>query len=403
MTATKNYPRLLVASEFPPNVSGGGGTIVRQMLKDWPVDRLFWWSCQPDRDRRFGQQVAAHRVATIPTRLYPYRRLRWQKTFLLKHVWSRWAAHHFRKTLSLFKPDVVWALPISWSIPPLVKALLPANIPFHVSVMDYADCSGWVRQFGAAQACLLQEQLELLYARATTRDAIYYPMIADLRARTGRDADGPVHAGLEKEDFEYLQTKTVVPDDQIRIAYTGTISYEEDFAKFVQALAAVRHKFTKKVSLEIFSSHSYRDRLWFDASWMNERGNMAEPQFSAEVRKCAWGFAMMSLAEENRSDRFSLPTKFASSVATGLPVFALGHPESSLIKAAQQYRVGVCATSGEQEYLRSKVLEAFSIKNPWEIFGPEIRRCAREEFDAARTRQMLHQCFFTGILASPKM
>lgn len=392
----ENHPPLLIAAEFPPNASGGGGAIVRQMLKDWPVDRLFWWSCQPDRDKRFGQKVAAHRVATIPPRLYPNRRFRSPKVWFLRHVWSRWAAHHFHSTLSLFKPEMVWVIPSSWSIPPLVNALLPANLPFHVSVHDYADCNDWVKPFGLAQARRLQAQLELLYARATSRDGIYYPMIADLRARTGRDAIGPVHAGLEKMDFEYLQTKTTGPGDQIRIAYTGTISREENFAQFVQALAAVRPRFSKVVSLEIFSSHSYRDRPWFDATWMNERGNLAEPQFSVELKKCAWGFVMMSLAEDDRSQRFSLPTKFASCMAAGLPVFALGHPECSLIKAAQQYRVGACATSGEQEYLRAKVWEAFSLQNPWEIFGPEIRRCAREEFDAVRIRQMLHQCFITG-------
>jgi hypothetical protein len=399
------YPKLLVAAEFPPNASGGGGTIVRQMLKDWPVDRLFWWSCLPDRDQRFGQQVADHRVATIPPKLYPNRRFRSPKICFLKHVWSRWATRHFRKTLALFKPEVVWVIPSSWSIPPLVKALLPANLPFHVSVHDYADCSVWVKSFGPAQARQLQAQLELLYARANSRDAIFYPMIADLRSRTGRDAVGAVHAGLEKKDFEYLQAKANGPGEQIRIAYTGTISCEEDFAQFVQALAAVRPKLSKTVSLEIFSSHSYRDRPWFDASWMNEHGNLAEPQFSTELKKCAWGFVMMSLAGDDHSHFFSLPTKFVSCLAGKLPVFALGHPESSLIKLAQQYRVGVCATSGEPEYLQSKVREAFSIENPWEIFGPEIRRCAREEFDAVRIRQMLHQCFFTGAAgkANPKV
>ncbi len=392
----ESFPRLLVAAEFPPNASGGGGTIVRQMLKDWPVDRLFWWSCIPDADKRFGQQVAAHRVATIPPKLYPHRRFRAPKTWLLRQVWSRWAAHHFRATLAVFKPEAVWAIPVSWSIPPLVRALLPAGLPFHVSVHDYADCHGWTKSFGLTEVRRLQAQLELLYARATTRDAIAYPMIADLRARTGRDAVGSVHAGLEKGDFERLQARSGGPAGQIRIAYTGTISYEEDFARFVQALAAVRPKFARTVSLEIFSSHSYRERPWFDASWMNEHGNVVEPQFSAELKKCAWGFVMMSLEEQDRSDRFSLPTKLASCLAAGLPVFTLGHPDSSLVKLAQQYRVGVCATSGEQEYLRSKVREALSIENPREIFGPEIRRCAREEFDAARIRRTLHECFFTG-------
>ncbi len=42
-----HFPRLLVATEFAPNMPGGGGSgaVMRQMLKDWPAEKLFWWSC----------------------------------------------------------------------------------------------------------------------------------------------------------------------------------------------------------------------------------------------------------------------------------------------------------------------------------------------------------------------
>ena len=387
------YPRLLVATEAPPNASGGGGTIVRQMLKEWPVDRLFWWSCFPDDDPRFGQRVAAHRVARIPWKLYPQRRWRAQKSWLLEHFWSRWAAHHFRRTLSLFEPEAIWVIPISWSIPPLARTLLSSDIGFHVSVHDYPNCNNWVEQFGLDRTRRFAALSDLLYSKATTRDAISHPMIADLRARTGSDAVQVLRSGLEKKDFDYLLAKSVVPNDPIRIAYVGSISLEEDFACLVQALVALRSQLTKPVSLELFSAHSYRDRAWFDPSWMHERGNLAEPQFTNALRECTWGFALMALAEDNPNQRFSFPTKFTSYLTAGLPIFSLGHPESSLIKMARQYRVGICVTSGEQEVLRPKVLEAFSLENPWKIFGPEILRCARDEFDTDQRRQVLYDCF----------
>ena len=218
-------------------------------------------------------------------------------------------------------------------------------------------------------------------------------MIADLRARTGSDAVQMLHAGLEKEDFDYLVAKSAIPGDQIRIAYSGTISRENDFLRFVQALAAIRSQLPKPVSIELFSSHSYSNRSWFDPSWMHERGHLAGLQFTNALRECAWGFALMSLAEDDLSHRLSFPTKFISYLAAGLPVFTLGDPETSVVKMAQQYRVGICVTSGDQEVLRPKMQEAFSIENPWKVFGPEILRCAREEFDAARRRQTLYECF----------
>jgi hypothetical protein len=392
---TADYPRLLVATEAPPNASGGGGAILRQMLKEWPVDRLFWWSCLPDNEPRFGQRVAAHRVAHIPWKLYPQRRWRAQRSWLLEKVWNPWAARHFRKTLSLFKPDAIWVIPISWSIPPMARTLLPSNIGFHVSVHDYPDCNNWVEQFGLDQTRRFTALSELLYSRATTRDAISRAMVEDLRARTGSDAVQVLRSGLEKKDFDYLQAKSAVPSDTIRIAYAGTITLQDDFACLVQALVALRPQLPRPVSLEIFSGHSYCDRAWFDPTWMHERGNLPEPQFSTAMRECTWGFALMALAENNPSQRFSFPTKFTSYLMAGLPIFSLGHPGSSLTEMVQHYRVGVSSSSGKQEILRPKVLEAFSLENPWKTFGPEILRCAREEFDAARRRQVLYDCFRT--------
>src|SRR5262245_56731004 len=108
---TDHFPRLLVATEFAPNASGGGPAVVRQMLKDWPAQNLFWWSCLPDPDIRFRQDVADHRVAAIPRKWYPHRRLRFVKSWLQEKFWSARAARHFRRTLELLKPDVLWVIP----------------------------------------------------------------------------------------------------------------------------------------------------------------------------------------------------------------------------------------------------------------------------------------------------
>jgi hypothetical protein len=387
-------PRLLVATEAPPNGSGGGGAILRQMLKEWPTDRLFWWSCVADIDPRFGQQVAAHRVARIPWKLYPHRKWRRQKCWLLKNVWSPWATRHFRATLAELKPDVVWVIPISWSIPPISKVLASSNLAYHVSVHDYPDCNNWVEQFGVEHTRRFMALTEILYAKASSRDAISRLMLDDLKTRTG--CDGRIlRSGLQSQDFYYLQGKTTVPNDPIRIAYAGSITWEEDFLCLVRAIDAVRTKLPRPVTLELFSGQSYANRSWFDPAWMREHGNLPEPRFSTELRNCSWGFALMALGEDNASQRFSFPTKFTSYLMAGLPIFSLGHPKSSLTEMAQRFRVGVHSSSGRLEDLTPKVFEAFSIENPWKVFGAEMIRCAREEFDAEAGRIFLYDCFRT--------
>jgi hypothetical protein len=385
---TGRVPKLLVASESSPNAAGGSGAIIRQMLKDWPAENLFWWSCLPERNHHFGRKVAAHAVALIPRKLYPNIRWRPQKSWLLETFWLPWATRHFRNTLDALQPDVVWVHAHGWSIPPLARALPPAGVGFHVSIHDYADAHE-----ASAPSLRLAAGQEQLYASAHTRDAICRPMLDDLRAKTGRD--GTIgRAGLEPEDLDFLSRQTVVRDEVIRIAYAGTILVEAEFALFARALARIRRQLPRPVTIEFFGDHSYRTREWFDASWMNERGHLAARELSTELKKCAWGFSPMGLTDEKpRYNRFSLPTKFVSYLAAGLPVIMLGHPESSLAKLAGEHPVGPCILSGDHDRLSRELAAALSDPQPWSTFGPGILRCARAEFDAQRMRAVLFDCF----------
>jgi hypothetical protein len=383
-----HFPRLLVATESSPNAAGGSGAIIRQMLKDWPAENLFWWSCLPERNNHFGRKVAAHSVALIPRKLYPNRRWRAQKSRLLETFWLPWATRHFRNALDVFKPDVVWVHAHGWSIPPLARALPPAGVGFHVSIHDYADAHETTAH--SLRWAALQEQL---YASANTRDAICQPMLDDLRAKTGRE--GTIgRAGLEPGDLDFLSHKMEIPAEVIRIAYAGTILVEDEFALFARALAQIRRQLPRPVTIEFFGDHSYRAREWFDPAWMNERGHLPSRELSAELKKCAWGFSPMGLTDDKpRYNRFSLPTKFVSYLAAGLPVIMLGHPESSLAKLARAHPVGPCITSGDTDGLSRELAQALADPNPWSKFGPEILRCARAEFDAQRMRTVLFDCF----------
>jgi hypothetical protein len=346
------FPKLLVATEFPPNASGGGPAVVRQMLREWPVEKLCWWSCLPERNQRFGQKVSAHQVAKIPPRLYPNERWAHQRAWLLENFWSHWAAGNLRATLATFEPEVIWVIPHAWAIAPLAKVLVDSSFAFHTTVQDFVTGNGYARRFGDATCVRLAAQADALYASATTRDATSHPMIADLRARTGADAAQMLHAGLEENDFAHLAQKADGPVEAIRIAYAGTIVVEKEFALFVNALKQVRAQLSASVTLGFFAAHRYSTKPWFDSSWMIDRGNLPEPALTEALRECSWGFAPMALTDDDpRYNRFSFPTKFISYLAAGLPVITLGHPEASVVKMAKTYRVGPCVTSGDAERL----------------------------------------------------
>ena len=387
------FHRLLLATEFPPNASGGGPAVVRQMVKDWPVEKLFWWSCRPDPDQRFSQKVAGHAVARIPQKLYPQRRLCLLRSWLMEQVWSRWAAWHLKRTLLTIRPDVIWVIPHAWSILPLHAVLPGTNIPFHVSAHDYPDIRGSIARFGLGRCRRMAAMVDKLYADATTRDAISQPMLDDLRARTGCNGS-LARAGLEREDFDFLSGKPEARTGPVRVAYAGTIVAEREFALFTKALARIRQQLPMPVWLDLFNDQSYRSRGWFDAAWMREHGNLPAAELSRALRDCTWGFSPMELTDDNpRYNRFSFPTKFITCLAAGLPVITLGHPESSVVKMATAYPVGLCITDNNVENLSAELLAALSDPNAGLKYRAGIQRCAAEMFDARRMRRVLYDGF----------
>ena len=402
----KKIPKLLVATEFPPNASGGGPSVVRQMLKDWPTDRLSWWSCVPDNDQRFRQFTASHRVAAIPQKLQPQIRFSKLKSSLLHAFWVPWATLHFRRTLEIEKPDVVWVIPHDWSILPIGKVLLGSKPkaklslpPFHVSVHDYADAHHRADKFGEFCCQSIVTTAERLYKASATRDVISHPMLVDLFEKTGQPATQILRAGLESEDLELLDHKTSSQHKVIKIAYAGTIIVEEVFSMFIEALKQVRPSIKKPLELHFFGAHSYAGRKWFDNEWMKEHGNLREDELLNELRVCDWGFSPMALTDEDpRYNRFSLPTKFITYLAAGLSVITLGHPESSLIKIARCYEVGLCSCTTNPDELAEQLRTVLSYSAPWEYFKSEIIRCAQTEFNAETMRSKLYECLGQTIM-----
>ncbi len=390
MTASmpvSSFPRLLVVTEFSPNGSrgGGSGAVMRQMLKEWPTEGLFWWSCFPDHNRFFGQQVAAHRVARIPYKWYPLHRWVALKSWMMNTFWTPWAARHLRKTLEVLKPEAIWFHAHAWAIPAAARVLPGSGIGFHVSIHDYMGrpscrCD---RDFA--------RNAEELYARAVTRDVISRQMLEDLRARY--NVPGTINrAGLEQEDFDYLAQPSPGPGRTVRIAYAGTIIAAEEFALTVQALRQIRDQLSRPLTLEFYGTVSHAREEWFDPTWMTEHGLLNAAELKEALKGCDWGISPMHLSEDNpRYNRFSLPTKFVGYLQAGLPMIVIGHPESTVVKMATEYQIGLCVSDPQD--LRAKLQAALSEPASKARYRSEIQRCARAGFDARRMRTVLYENF----------
>jgi hypothetical protein len=293
-----------------------------------------------------------------------------------------------------------------------------------VTIQDFPDCHGHEEAWGHERVLRMARLQEQIYARADTADATSLPMLEELERRTGKRGLQMLHQGLEPEDFAYLksvvssssrlvgQTEPVSASNEeprtknyepIKIAYAGTILCQREFALFVEILKQLREPNqepgTKNYELHFYGAHSYREAPWFDATWMQEHGNLSERDLLKALRTCDWGFIPMSLDDEDpRYNRFSFPTKFITYLAAGLPIIAMGHPESSVMKMASQGKTGVVAEKADT--LADILATAFSNHRGERLLTSNIYACADKFFHANRIRKVLHACL-AGKLPEP--
>lgn len=428
--------KLLVATDFPPDAKGGGPAVVRQMLENFPGE-IHWWSGRK-AESRGGFSVTSSK-SFPPGKLMPSRKLTHLKACLMEHLWAPLAARDFRRTIERVQPDCIWVIPHDWSILPIHR-VLGANsqvakpktqspngksqtpnpkseitnrqsplanrkspIPsWHTTIQDYPDAHGHPAAWGRGVCERLTGSQDDLYRSATSRDATSLPMLEDLESRTAAKGAQMLHQGLEAEDFAYLD-KSEIPNPNskiLKIAYAGTILVPREFQLFVEALESIRSSESEienrksKISLELhlYGAHSYKAERWFRPDWMIEHGNLPERKLLDELRQCDWGFIPMSLEDHNpRYNRFSFPTKFITYLAAGLPVITMGHPESSVIKMAEQYRVGIRISDCRLPI--ADLATALADPQAKQKYRPEIIRCAREQFDAEKMRTRLWGAF----------
>ncbi len=434
-----------------------------------------------EQDSGFGFHVSSFRSCP-PGKLMPARKWTRPKAWLMEHVWAPWAVRSLQKTIQQVTPDAIWMIPHDFSIFPLwlvlhqVSAFKSQRSLFrvHATIQDFPDVHGHGKLWGEERVQRMARMQEAIYAQADTRDATSHPMLNELEKRTRAKGIQMLHQGLEPEDFDYLKslgtkhqerrTKNQEPGTKneeprtknqaprkIKIAYAGTILVEKEFETFIRLLnqPSTKHQeqgtknkelgtknyelgtknqeqgtknqeqITTLVELHFFGAHSYADRPWFDSGWMIEHGNLPERELVEALRDCDWGFIPMSLDDEDpRYNRFSFPTKFITYLAAGLPPIVMGHPESSVMKMAERYDVGLrvngqgggeggwflvpCSSLAERgsevviekaDFGGGRLLADAAIRHK---MLPGIVGCARQNFDAEAMRRCLWESIGFG-------
>jgi glycosyltransferase involved in cell wall biosynthesis len=390
--------KLLVATDFNPGSTGGGPTVVRQMLKGFrnKGNKVFWWSCRSLNPNDEVFSVDGYASAPIHPKLMPAKRATRLKAFILYYLWIHYASYSLNKTIKLFKPDCIWAIPHDWSILPIYNSLVKKTglkSPFHTTIQDYPDVHGNVSRWGVSISKDIVKKQLAIYGKANSNDATSHPMLDDLFSLTGRKGFQMIHEGLEKNDFERINILKKRDNQIVRLAFVGTILTEPEFEIFIAGLRLAGSQ-DSKLSLEFWSGFSYKSKSWFDSRWMKEHGNVNRDTMVAQISACDWGVITMPFDNDMlRYSKYSFPTKFISYLAAGIPPIILGRKDSAVMKMADQFDLGLRLVSRDACSIAAKLQDEIWQRNSNEFYHKKILECAHKYFDANFMRNNLWSCF----------
>lgn len=386
-SAKAGFPTLLVASEFAPNGYGGGEALMGQLLTGFPPDKIYWWSCQESDRTTPGLHFQEHFYCRVPPKLFPYKKLTRQKSWLLEKIWAPYAAAHLRKTVAYLKPQQIWLMLHGVGILVFYRASLADANRTHVSIWDFANIRSRCALFGSNRAQRMMNMTEVLYKRANTCDVISDPMREEMARRTGRSDAIVVHSGLDPTEIQPMSSRETKALPFLEIAYAGTVIVSEVFRLFVTALENVRATLLRPVRLNFFGGRSDRDQPWFNPEWMTEEGYLETESFDRRIKQCTWGLVLMDLTDDDpRYNRFSFPNKFGTYLAAGLPLIVLAHRESTAARMMVDCKVGYFTDTTDIEQLSIFLQRVLAEPNPRQRFQEEILHCAKTEFNIARMR-----------------
>jgi len=396
MSIESRFPRLLIATDFAPTDTGGGAALVRQLLKGYPPENIFWWSYRMG-PHTTEELVSDHIVAPLPMKLLPHKKAARLKSWLLETCWAPLAARHLARVATRIRPDQVWALPYMWCIPALAQSRLITTFHSHVSIWDYPDSRAHHRIVGSRRAEKMMRTVESLYLAARSRDVISRAMQEDLASRTGRQDAFVVHSGIDEWHLESVRQLKTDSGPSIRIAYAGSIIVPDVFGLFVQALELLRPRLPRPVKLEFYGGRGQHEQPWFNAEWMTDHPHLEEGAFHEALRQCSWGFLPMSLTDEDpQYNRFSFPNKFGTYLSAGLPLIVVAHRDSSAASMIRRYPVGIFVDSLDVQEMAALLQPAIADSNSRQRFHKEIVRCAETEFNMNRMRRQLWSAFGVG-------
>lgn len=381
------YPRLFVLAAFAPEGGYGGGVVVRNMLEDYPAEKLMFYRQHPHY-----YPISNSWRPEIPRKTYPFR-VAGRRFKIVDHFWQKfgyrleartnaWAASLAARS---FGAQAIWAIMDLKTLHALDRFMDICPIPIHLSVHDDPIIFSKFRNYHW-RSTEIDEVFARCLRRARSCDCISERLSKHYQEKYQVEPF-VLTRGVDLRDHDRsLVTRSF--QDRISIVLSGHLYCPAPWPQnLLEALAIMRND--KNLPVEL---HVTGDSFKHVGKFVFSHGMVPEVKYEELLRKMDIGYASSPLTPSGRElAATSFHTKVVTYIGAGLPFLYHGPQDSTVGDLLQEYQCGVIVESQDSREIMAGFLKV--IEN-YESMRQECCRAARECFDIALMRRKLLDALF---------
>jgi hypothetical protein len=375
------FKRVLVIAPFPPEGGGGGGVHMRNLLADYPVEKLSWFTLSPDKTQttewwKPGMARGSFRWR-IPGRRFPA--IRWLAARGFDQTEACLAGSAAGRYARKTSPSLCWLVASQLSMRALerVRSNLPCG--FHLSVHDDPAISA---QLGGTRFTPYDQRcFESLVINARSMDCISERMRTMYATRYGRESI-VVTRGFDEPVLNADGDAPINEHAEIGIVLAGwgdcPAPWPGDF------LAAIR----SGRKLRNYQVYALDPRVP-EEPHVHRMPRLSEAEFDTFMRSKTIGYACDPITPTGRKfAATSFSTKVVTYIGYGLPFVYHGPEDSTVGDLVKNYKCGVIVESHDPD----RILQAFeSLVRNYQSYRMQCIAARKDLFDAAVIRKRLFQ------------
>lgn len=317
----------------------------------------------------------------------------YKKNVSLKRFYSHYIlSKNLEKYLkSIEKPDIIYC-----AVPSLDVAKVAAkfaeknNIRFIIDVQDL-----WPEAFKMVFKipiisdlifCPMKKQADYIYSRADEIVAVsdtYAERAAMVNEKYKNKIS--VFLGTDLDYFDKLKKENeIVPfDDNIRIAYIGTLGHSYDIRVVIDAIKILNDKGLKNILFVVMGNGPLKEQF---EEYAKEKDVNCEFTGRLDYNKMVGKLCSCDIAVNpiSKGAAQSIINKVGDYAAAGLPVVSTQEC-NEYRKIVEEYEIGFNVENNDATDLAEKIEKLYYNKELREKFGKNNRKLAEEKFDRKKT------------------